>query len=43
MQVGFGAGEQARDEPVRSLQRLVLPGAEGASDIAAVADHVIRR
>ena len=43
MQVGFWAGEQARDEPVRSLERLVLQGAEGASDIAAVADHVIRR
>jgi len=43
MQVGFWAGEQARDEAVRSLQRLDLPGAEGASDIAAVADHVIRR
>jgi len=43
MQVGFWAGEQARDEPVRSLERLVLPGAEGARDVAAVANHVIRR
>jgi len=42
LQEDFWAGEQARDEPVRALERLVLPGTEGPSDIAAVADLVIR-
>jgi hypothetical protein len=67
LQEGFWTGPQARDEPVRGLERLALPsadgdhlnnpagamplrfdvlrrflGAQGPSDVAAVADLVIR-